>query len=357
MEQYKRINWEDAPSEATPLDAHNLNHMEDGIDAVTNAVIDVEKKQKEHTTDIDTLKTNQATHSENIKELQQSTSNNANDIAAAFVQMNQLNDNINKNLEDNFYNADEADEHFLSQYDANNTYVSKETYIKKVSEIDTAISQRAKQTDLDNANYAIAQRAKQTDLDIANTAINNLNTKVNAVENKITENLLIINDFDETFNGVNIRIVNNHITLSGTCTASGGININCRTISVSGVHILSAQNCTTSTGLSATLAKDNVTISDTALSLNKTGNISSVVSNFTFNQIRLYFTKDRVYEKEFDIQLEIGEELRSFVAPSELSRLSNITENMLSSDLQKKLFTISFDDETGELNILTNEVL
>lgn len=174
---------------------------------------------------------------------------------------------------------------------------------------------------------------------------------------KPTENLLIINDFDETFNGVNIRIVNNHITLSGTCVANGGININCRAISISGTHILSAQNCTASAGLSATLAKDNVTISDTALSLNKTGNISSAVSNFTFNQIRLYFTKDRAYEKEFDIQLEIGEELHSFVAPSELSRLSNITENMLSSDLQKKLFTISFDDETGELNILTNEVL
>lgn len=41
-QSYERINWEDADSTATPLNADNLNHMEDGIAAATQGVQAVE---------------------------------------------------------------------------------------------------------------------------------------------------------------------------------------------------------------------------------------------------------------------------------------------------------------------------
>jgi hypothetical protein len=37
---YNKINWEDAPSTATPLDAENLNHMDDGIYSNSKALND-----------------------------------------------------------------------------------------------------------------------------------------------------------------------------------------------------------------------------------------------------------------------------------------------------------------------------
>ncbi len=43
MNDYKRINWENSPSTATPLTAENLNHMDDGIEAATQGVTALEK--------------------------------------------------------------------------------------------------------------------------------------------------------------------------------------------------------------------------------------------------------------------------------------------------------------------------
>jgi len=43
MDAYELINWQNADSTATPVNAENLNHMEQGIEAVTNAVKDLEE--------------------------------------------------------------------------------------------------------------------------------------------------------------------------------------------------------------------------------------------------------------------------------------------------------------------------
>ena len=42
MNKYTRINWENTPSKATPLTADNLNHMDEGIERVTNGAIALE---------------------------------------------------------------------------------------------------------------------------------------------------------------------------------------------------------------------------------------------------------------------------------------------------------------------------
>ena len=42
MEAYQKINFEDSPSSTTPLSAANLNHMDDGIAAVTEAATNLE---------------------------------------------------------------------------------------------------------------------------------------------------------------------------------------------------------------------------------------------------------------------------------------------------------------------------
>ena len=42
MNKYTRMNWENAPSTATPLTADNLNHMDEGIEQVTNGAIALE---------------------------------------------------------------------------------------------------------------------------------------------------------------------------------------------------------------------------------------------------------------------------------------------------------------------------
>ena len=42
MKKYTRMNWENTPSTATPLTADNLNHMDEGIEQVTNGAITLE---------------------------------------------------------------------------------------------------------------------------------------------------------------------------------------------------------------------------------------------------------------------------------------------------------------------------
>lgn len=42
LNTYQRTTWEDADSTATPIDAQNLNHIEDGIYNVTEKVKDLE---------------------------------------------------------------------------------------------------------------------------------------------------------------------------------------------------------------------------------------------------------------------------------------------------------------------------
>ena len=42
MNKYTRMNWENAPSTATPLTADNLNHMDEGIEQATDGVIALE---------------------------------------------------------------------------------------------------------------------------------------------------------------------------------------------------------------------------------------------------------------------------------------------------------------------------
>lgn len=42
MNKYTRMNWENTPSTATPLTAENLNHMDEGIEQVTDGVIALE---------------------------------------------------------------------------------------------------------------------------------------------------------------------------------------------------------------------------------------------------------------------------------------------------------------------------
>ena len=42
MNKYTRMNWENTPSKATPLTADNLNHMDEGIERVTDGAIALE---------------------------------------------------------------------------------------------------------------------------------------------------------------------------------------------------------------------------------------------------------------------------------------------------------------------------
>jgi hypothetical protein len=86
MKDYEKVNWEDSPSVATPLNAENLNHMDDGIEAATEAVTAVEN-----------------------------------------------------DLKDNFYNAEEAEDYFLSQNDAKDTYVTKTELANKPDKATTLL--------------------------------------------------------------------------------------------------------------------------------------------------------------------------------------------------------------------------
>ena len=45
MEAYQKINFEDSPSSTTPLNAANLNHMDDGIAAATDGVTALESSK------------------------------------------------------------------------------------------------------------------------------------------------------------------------------------------------------------------------------------------------------------------------------------------------------------------------
>ena len=52
MNKYTRMNWENTPSTATPLNADNLNHMDEGIEQATDGVIAVEENLKTATADL-----------------------------------------------------------------------------------------------------------------------------------------------------------------------------------------------------------------------------------------------------------------------------------------------------------------
>lgn len=55
LQNYNRTTWENSPSEQTPLNADNLNHIEDGIEHVTEAVQTLERtvpaKASDHDSD------------------------------------------------------------------------------------------------------------------------------------------------------------------------------------------------------------------------------------------------------------------------------------------------------------------
>ena len=40
---YERVNWENLPSKKTPLNANNLNKIEDGIAEIDNIVTELKK--------------------------------------------------------------------------------------------------------------------------------------------------------------------------------------------------------------------------------------------------------------------------------------------------------------------------
>jgi len=52
LNKYTRMNWENTPSTATPLNADNLNHMDEGIEQATDGVIAVEENLKTATADL-----------------------------------------------------------------------------------------------------------------------------------------------------------------------------------------------------------------------------------------------------------------------------------------------------------------
>lgn len=56
MNKYTRMNWENTPSTATPLNADNLNHMDEGIEQATDGVIAVEENLKTATADLTAVK-------------------------------------------------------------------------------------------------------------------------------------------------------------------------------------------------------------------------------------------------------------------------------------------------------------
>lgn len=53
LQNYNRTTWENSPSEQTPLNADNLNHIEDGIERVTEAVQALETAVPAKASDLD----------------------------------------------------------------------------------------------------------------------------------------------------------------------------------------------------------------------------------------------------------------------------------------------------------------
>ena len=86
MTQYEKLNFVNGSPPA--LNAATLNHMEDGIAAATEGVTAVEKTVKDNKTEVDTALANKPDF-------------------------------------DDVYTVEGADEHFLSKYDAGNTYATK----------------------------------------------------------------------------------------------------------------------------------------------------------------------------------------------------------------------------------------
>ena len=60
MNKYTRMNWENTPSTATPLTADNLNHMDEGIEQVTNGAIALETEVNQLKSNAEIDKTNLA---------------------------------------------------------------------------------------------------------------------------------------------------------------------------------------------------------------------------------------------------------------------------------------------------------
>ena len=48
---YTPINWEDFPNQGTPMNAYNLNHMDNQIKALSEAVVPIEANSEETTTE------------------------------------------------------------------------------------------------------------------------------------------------------------------------------------------------------------------------------------------------------------------------------------------------------------------
>ena len=112
MDTYKKINWENSSSTATPLSAENLNHMDDGIEAATTAITKIETDiaKKANTTEVNAVLSKKAdkTSVDSALALKQNISNmfstkqNLTDKESSYPSV--------KYLENYYYNMDDVDD-------------------------------------------------------------------------------------------------------------------------------------------------------------------------------------------------------------------------------------------------------
>ena len=132
-QSYERINWEDADSTATPLNADNLNHMEDGIAAATQGVQNVETDKED--------KSNKAARitSSNIG------SGTSYPSIAAVAQY----------LGANYYDKSDIDDSTYTKAEVNTALAAK----ANTADVNTALAAKANTADVNTALAAKADKA------------------------------------------------------------------------------------------------------------------------------------------------------------------------------------------------------
>ena len=136
MNKYTRMNWENTPSTATPLTADNLNHMDEGIEQVTNGAIALE-------TEVNQLKSNAEIDETNLADVKS-------EITSARGESETLGERLDNLLPD--------------EVDVITTDHMRDGAVKTLKIADAAVTQSKLSADLKSSISSIANKADTADV-------------------------------------------------------------------------------------------------------------------------------------------------------------------------------------------------
>lgn len=291
---YTKTNWEDAPSTATPLNAANLNHIEEGIFNNSNDITDINKS---------------LLNCERVYALGAVTSVNS---------LISYKDKGTIYTGSIAYQADYSGDFLMFIINGSRYLLTSDGHLWRFNSLTAT------------APTKLTYTAAEVET-ITNRLATDVSTKITSsdlINFEPSRNLLNLPDYSAEKNGVTIDVKDNKITLTGTSTAYTEFLINLsevKTLKADNTYTLSLHNLTSSNGSvfhvyrlregSETSDKSLVSLSSTNAFAGKTS-LYTPEADITAFYVKIAIASEKVTDSEFYAQLELGDTSTEYHSPT-----------------------------------------